>query len=338
MSSTSAPRKPSAPSAHPAPPGEAALPEICRGWLAWLAAEKGYSPATVRAYATDLAEFQAFLARRGGGLAAYADVTRDQVRGLLAELHRRGVKKSSVARKLSSLRGFFGWLMKHRLAEADPTAGVRNPRQEQRRPRLLNVDQALALMDAHVTPDPAGLRDLALAELLYGSGLRISEALGLDVEHVEPGSGFVRVLGKGSKQRLAPLSDPARARLARWLEQREAMAPAPEERALFLGARGGRLDRRQARRIIERLAVAAGLPTDVHPHMLRHSFATHLLEAGADLRDVQELLGHERIVTTTRYTHLDMAHLMRVYDKAHPRSGQANPAGTGEDDDEKETT
>lgn len=315
---------------------EEGLPPICREWLNRLIAEKGYSPATIRAYAADLVEFHAFLARRGLSLERYTEITRGQVRGLLSELHRRGVKKSSVARKLSTLRGFFRWLVKCHMSEIDPTIGVRNPRQEQRRPRLLNVDQALALMDAQVTPDPSGLRDLALVELLYGSGLRISEALGLDVKHVEPGSGFVRVLGKGGKERLAPLSDPARDRLCRWLEQREALNPAPGEHALFVGARGRRLDRRQARRIIERLAVAAGLPTEVHPHMLRHSFATHLLEAGADLRDVQELLGHQRIVTTTRYTHLDMAHLMRVYDKAHPRSGQASLA-TGTGDDEKET-
>ena len=315
-------------------PGKA-LPEVCRGFLAHLETERGYSPATVRAYATDLADFEDHLERSGKSLAAFGAVEPDHARSWLADLHRRGLKKSSVARKISSLRALFKYLEQNGLLTRNPLAGIKNPKQEKRQPRALNVDQAVSLMEAAVAPDPEGLRDLALAELLYGSGLRISEALGLDVEDTNPADGYVRVMGKGSKERLAPLSDAAMDRLARWLEQRNGLDPAPGERALFVGSRGGRrLDRRQAVRILVRLAKAAGLAPGVHPHMLRHSFATHLLQAGANLRDVQELLGHERVTTTQRYTHLDLDHIMRVYDKAHPRTGKGTGKGRKNNDEQ----
>ena len=165
------------------------------------------------------------------------------------------------------------------------------------------------------------MRDIALAEVLYGSGLRISEAIGLDLNDVD--SDVVRVVGKGNKERIVPLSSAAVKRIRRYMEQRHALLGDDySEQALFLSVRAGkRLDRRQANRIVAKLGKLAGLPKDVHPHMLRHSFATHMLEAGADLRSVQELLGHENLTTTQRYTHLDMQHIMQVYDSAHPRSG-----------------
>ncbi len=300
---------------------ESGLPALCRGFVAHLAAEKGYSPATVRSYETDLAQFEAFLQARQASLEHPESVTREHARGFMAEMHRLHIKKSSMARKLSSLRAFFRFLRRQRVLDADPLAGLRNPKQEKRQPRALNVDQAVAVMQAAAPKDPESLRDAALAELLYGSGLRVSEALGLDVTDVDAASGVVRVTGKGSKDRLAPLSDEARRRLAQYVEQRGAFAPPPGETALFLGQRGGRLNRRQAARIIEALSKKAGLAQRVHPHMLRHSFATHMLEAGADLRDIQELLGHERIGTTQRYTHLNLQQIMKVYDKAHPRAG-----------------
>lgn len=298
------------------------LAELCRGFLAHLAAEKGFSGATLAAYENDLRLFAEHLSGRGVSLEDPGAVTRDHVRGFLAELHRRGLKKSSMARKLSALRSFFRFLLRQRLVTANPVQGLSNPRQEKRHPRALNVDQAIGLMEAKLPPDPEGLRDLALAELLYGSGLRVSEAVGLNVHDLDTSSGVVRVTGKGSKQRLAPLSDAARARLDRYLGQRHAFVDDPLEKALFLGSRGGRLNRRQAARIVESLAKLAGLPQHVHPHMLRHSFATHMLEAGADLRDIQELLGHERISTTQRYTHLNLQQIMKVYDAAHPRASK----------------
>ncbi len=307
-------------------------------FLQYLSLVRGYSPATVAAYGRDLAGFAAFAAGESpGGEPDWARLTARHVRRYLAELHRQGAAKSSVARKLSTLRAFFRYLLKEGLAEADPTSGVRNPKQEKRHPRFLNVDQAFALLDAPKAMEAqtgaearsgaaaaaseaaARLRDLALAELLYGSGLRISEALGLDVLDVDPAGGFARVMGKGGKERMAPLSDTSRAALLKWLAARRALAR-PGERALFTGNRGDRLNRRQAARVIESLCKAAGLPQAVSPHALRHSFATHLLEAGADLRSVQELLGHARLATTQRYTHLSLAQVVQVYDKAHPGS------------------
>ncbi|WP_419787692.1 tyrosine recombinase XerC [Pseudodesulfovibrio sp.] len=292
-----------------------------QGFLGYLSVEKGYSKATVRAYGTDLEQFELFLERTKGTLEKPGRITREHVRGFLADLHRQSISKTSMGRKLSSLRAYFKYLMRHKVIGKDPMFGLHNPKQEKRNPQALNVDQAVSLMEAAVEPDPEGLRDIALAEVLYGSGLRISEALGLDLNDVD--SDVIRVVGKGSKERIVPLSDMAVQRLRRYMEQRHALLGDDySEQALFLGSRTGtRLNRRQANRIVERLAKLAGLPTDVHPHMLRHSFATHLLEAGADLRSVQELLGHERLTTTQRYTHLDMQRLMQVYDRAHPRSG-----------------
>lgn len=287
-------------------------------FLEYLDAEKGYSSATMRSYATDLEQFEEFLKTRKTSLEQPDTITKDHIRGFMAELHRRNVSKSTVSRKLSSLRAFFRFLARKRLCGNDPTMGIRNPKQEKTHPKALNVDQAIGMMEAAITPDPEGLRDLALAELLYGSGLRVSEAMELDVFDVD--SGVVRVMGKGRKERMVPLTNKSEERIKRWLEQRQAFEPVSGERALFLGKRGKRLDRREANRILNRLAAAAGLPREVHPHMLRHSFATHMLEAGANLRSVQEMLGHSRLSTTQRYTHLDLQQLMQVYDKAHPRS------------------
>lgn len=296
--------------------------EFIHAFLSYLEVEKGYSEATIRSYGTDLEQFDLFLRTRRRSLACPERVSKDLVRSFLAELHRRAVAKSTMARKLSSLRSFFRFLLKNDMLASDPTVGVHNPKQERHHPKALNVDQALKLMESAVTPDPEGLRDLALAELLYGSGLRISEAVSLNAYDVD--SGMVRVLGKGKKERIVPVSTQCERRLQDWLSQRHAFDPAVTEDALFVGARGKRLNRREANRILARLARAAGLPRDVHPHMLRHSFATHMLEAGADLRSVQELLGHERLTTTQRYTHLDLQKLMEIYDKAHPRAEGAD--------------
>jgi integrase/recombinase XerC len=345
------------------------IPETVEMFLAHLDLEKGYSPATVDAYAGDVLQFDALLARQHLSLTRPADIGRKHVQQFLADLHRRGVNKSSVGRKLSSLRAFFRFCARMRMLTLLPTEGMNNPKTEKRHPDILNVDQAFAVLDTpRKTPETAlpcitpsagraykknapqrgarialagenaeeeanaahnpdrkralDARDLCLAELLYGSGLRISEALSLDAGRLSADSGgAVRILGKGGKERLAPMTDAAKKALSVWLFLRPVLA-APEERALFVGARGRRLNRREAQRIIEYLCRRAGLPQPVSPHGLRHSFATHILEAGADLRSVQELLGHSRLTTTQRYTHLNLAHLMAVYDKAHPKAGE----------------
>lgn len=324
-------------------------------FLAHLEMEKGYSPATLAAYGEDMEDFTRFLKGEAISLDAPAGVERRHIQRYLADLHRRGMAKSSMGRKLSTLRGFFRFCARLRLVNTLPTEGVANPKQDKRHPKMLNVDQTFALLDVRSTAasparsgdsvdsgnaagsagqrlSPAAplpgeheadriesIRDLALAELLYGSGLRISEALDLQADAVNPAGGHVRVLGKGGKERMAPLSDTSREMLALWLSLRSLWA-GPGEKALFVGRRGGKLNRRVAARRLAELCRRAGLPEVISPHALRHSFATHLLESGADLRSVQELLGHSRLSTTQRYTHLNLAHLTKVYDAAHPKS------------------
>ena len=316
-------------------------PPPVQAFLVHLEGAKGYSQATLASYGRDLEQLEQFLNGRGETLAELKGVGRESIRGFLAELHRQGTKKSSIARKLSALRSFFRHMLRLQAIAADPMAGIRNPKQDKAHPRTLNVDQAFAMLDNVLGAGKQGaseaerLRNLALAELLYGSGLRVSEALGLDVLDADPAAGHVRVMGKGSKERIVPLSDASRLALAAYLKVRGELTPKPEEKALFLGVRGKRLQRRQANRIIAILAEEAGLPQSVSPHVLRHAFATHLLEAGADLRDVQELLGHANLSTTQRYTHLSLGTIMQAYDKAHPRA-QGTRATEKNGDDTRE--
>ncbi|MBQ9407358.1 MAG: tyrosine recombinase XerC [Desulfovibrio sp.] len=303
--------------------------ESIADFLTWLAVQKGYSVATQRAYGSDLRQLDEFLREQGVGLEQPDRVTRHHVQAYLSWLFRRGEAKSSMSRKLAAARSFFRYQQRQGRVTANIAALVHNPRQEKRHPRALNVDETFALLD---TVPPCAMesmeaerrlcRDLALAELLYGSGLRISEALALNVNDVQPATHVLRVLGKGGRERLAPLSDTSCESLDAWIKERPFLA-LPEERALFVGMRGARLHRREAVRIIERLCLQAGLNFVVSPHSLRHSFATHLLMAGADLRSVQELLGHKRLTTTQRYTQVSLEHLIDVYDRAHPRAGKS---------------
>ena len=325
-------------------------------FITHLKVEKAYSPATIAAYTRDLEQLEAYLARQGLDLTNPGSIRKNNIQGFLVELHRTQTEKSSMARKLSALRSYFNYLLRCGLIEISPCTGIRNPKQDKRQPKALNVDQTFALLEGLPSPGanllpphntPASLtdppknnfnqipdplpdhaedspavmaRDLALLELLYGSGLRISEALSLNAIDIATSSGAVMVMGKGAKERIVPLSDASVRALDNWLAQRNQIA-SPDEPALFVGKRGGRLDRRQANRIIAVSCLRAGLP-QVSVHSLRHSFASHLLQGGADMRSVQELLGHSRISTTQRYTHLDLAKLLEVYDKAHPRGDE----------------
>ncbi len=305
------------------------LPAPAAAFLAWMAYQKGASEATILAYGTDLLEFEEYLRQGSLTLARPKDIAKTDVQGFSIHLFRNGEARSSIARKLSALRSLFRHLMRKGKLAASPCDGVHNPKQDRRHPSMLNVDQTFELLDGETKRKEIpsdGLkeayfhRDMALFELLYGSGLRISEALGLDISDAGSGKDFIRVLGKGSKERMVPVSETCMKALSSWLERRDSIPHAQDEKALFLGNRGKRLDRRQAARILDSHAKANGIPQHISPHDLRHSFATHLLEGGADLRSVQELLGHSRISTTQRYTHLDMNTLTRVYDAAHPLS------------------
>ncbi|GFK95532.1 Tyrosine recombinase XerD [Fundidesulfovibrio magnetotacticus] len=314
------------------------LPENAEGFLAWLAVEKGYANATLEAYRDDLVAFERFLAGRGLSTAEPKAIGRREMQGFLAEQHRLRQARSSMGRRLSCLRGFFKHLIRRGALAKSPLDGLANPKLPRTNPKSLNVDQAFALLDsAPQGGDPVQARDKALAELLYGSGLRVSEALGLKLNDVDANGGLARVTGKGSKERLAPLSDTCRQALAAYMALRHAFSPLPSEQSLFLGLKGKPLQRRQANRILEGLSLQAGLPVSVNPHALRHSFASHMLQSGADMRAVQELLGHSRLSTTQRYTHLNLDQITRAYDKAHPRSGTGEAEGHGKDASAGET-
>ena len=240
------------------------------------------------------------------------------IRRFIAVLHGKGQSPRSLARILSSWRGLYEWLARKREVSANPCAGVRAPKAAKHLPETLSPDQAVRLVSVE-DATPNGARDRALFELAYSCGLRVSELTGLDLQHVERDSGEVRVTGKGSKTRIVPIGAPALAALAAWLVVRAKVAK-PGEAAIFVGRSGRRLSPREVQKSIKRRALLAGLDLDVHPHMLRHSFASHVLQSSGDLRAVQEMLGHASIASTQVYTHLDFQHLAKVYDAAHPRA------------------
>jgi integrase/recombinase XerC len=282
-------------------------------FLQYLDVERGASPHTLRSYATDLTEFTRFLAAERIEGVASADTR--AVRAFLAALHRRRLSKASIARKLAAIRSCFRFLARRGVLEVNPARQVRSPRLGRRLPSVLPKDEATQLLDVAAEPTAAGTRDRALLELLYASGLRVAEGCGLDLDDLDEARRTVRVLGKGDKERVVPVGEVALQALDAYLSMR-----GRQRGPLFLNARGGRLTPRSAHRIVKRLARRAGLSQRVTPHTLRHSFATHLLGEGADLRLIQELLGHRRLSTTQRYTHVSPEHLMRVYDAAHPRA------------------
>lgn len=295
-------------------------------FLLWQETQKGASPATVKAYKSDLECFAGFALARSPGLQiSFVDLK--IARAYAADLFRQDYVKSAIARKLAAIRSFFRYLVRVGFLAKNPLARLRNPKVERKNARFLNVDEAFAILEKNC-PQKEGagleLRDLALAELLYGSGLRVSEALSLDVADYSATVPYTRVMGKGGRERVAPITRTCVKALEAWLKVRPEFVK-NDENALFVGARGARLDRREAARIIKKLCVRAGAKTLISPHGLRHSFATHLLDAGADLRSTQELLGHKRLSTTQRYTHLSMDRIIAVYDAAHPGGGGEPP-------------
>jgi integrase/recombinase XerC len=286
---------------------------VVERWLAHLRDQRRLSPHTLAAYGRDAK----LLAALAGGREPESLRTAD-IRRFAATLHGRGLSPRSLARVLSAWRGLYDWLARHRLVAANPCAGVRAPKAPKRLPETLSPDDAVRLVSRD-DPTPLGLRDRAIFELAYSSGLRVSELTGLDLDAIDAESGEARVLGKGSKTRIVPVGAPALAAIAAWLPRRAEIAR-PGETALFVGPRGRRIAPREVQQRIKQWARAAGLTQDVHPHMLRHSFASHVLQSSGDLRAVQEMLGHASIASTQVYTHLDFQHLARVYDAAHPRA------------------
>lgn len=290
--------------------------DALQAFLAELGTERRLSTHTLSAYERDVRALLEFFVRDGVETLAAADAY--HIRRFAAECHRRGLGPRSIARRLSAVRTFYGYLLRRGLATTNPAVHVQAPRPSRRLPATLDTDQMASMLKA-APGSPLELRDAAILELLYSSGLRLSELTTLDLGDVDLADLTVRVVGKGSKARVIPVGRVAAEAIRAWLAVRDALAR-PEERALFIGRRGRRLGQRAVQLRVEAWARRRGVPVHVHPHMLRHSFASHLLESSGDLRAVQELLGHSSLSTTQVYTHLDFQHLAHIYDRTHPRA------------------
>jgi integrase/recombinase XerC len=285
-------------------------------YLGHLAVERRLSPLTVSHYRRDLTAFSAFC--EAGNVAGWQAVTVPQVRRFVATQHRRGLSGRTLQRMLSALRSFFQYLIREGLCQDNPARPVRAPKTPRHLPKTLDVDQTMQLLEQ--TPEDAlELRDHAMLEVLYSAGLRLSELVSLQLNNLDLADASLRVTGKGAKTRLAPVGRKARDALERWLKVRPSLAQA-NENAVFVGRFGKALTPRAVQQRLRRWALRHGAEAKLHPHLLRHCFATHLLESSGDLRAVQELLGHADISTTQIYTHLDFQHLAKVYDAAHPRA------------------
>ncbi|MFO0950955.1 MAG: tyrosine recombinase XerC [Isosphaeraceae bacterium] len=301
-------------------------------FLSHLQTERNASPHTVRCYEDDLAVFRRFLVesspvRSSGGSETSeeapepnpAEADARKLRRYSAWLAGQNYAPSTVARRLASLRSFFRYHRRQGSVTTDPAGGLRNPKQPKRLPRLLGVEDVIRILDAVATDTSAGVRDRAMYETLYGGGLRVSELVGLDLEDVDPTQDLLRVRGKGKRERLSPVGPTAMGWIAQWVRLREPKRP--DEPALFLNRFGTRLSSRSVGRLLEEHLSALGLdPNGASPHTFRHSFATHLLDRGADLRSVQELLGHRSLATTQVYTHVTRERLLDAYANAHPRA------------------
>ncbi len=278
--------------------------------------ERGLSPRTIEAYGRDLARLRAELA--ADGIESPERVDEHAVRAMVARLHRRGLGPKSLQRLLAATRSFFRWLIREGLAHANPASNIRAPKGPRKLPPTLDADTVTRLLD-FVPKTPVEKRDKAIMELFYSSGLRLAELAALHWDRIDFGSGMISVTGKGNKTRVVPLGRLAAEALADWRRERTALGGFTEP-AVFVSSRGRPISPRTIQARIRYWARRQGLPQNVHPHLLRHSFASHLLESSGDLRAVQELLGHADIATTQIYTHLDFQHLARVYDQAHPRA------------------
>ncbi|HEY0635393.1 MAG TPA: tyrosine recombinase XerC [Gammaproteobacteria bacterium] len=285
-------------------------------FLAHLQYQRRLSPHTVTNYRRDLARLNEFATRQS--LEAWGELDASLVRSYVAWRHHAGLDGRTLQRELSALRSFFNYLIGEGAANHNPGVDIPAPKSEKRLPRHLNVDQTARLL-AISGDDPLTLRDKAIMELFYSSGLRLAELLSLDIDSIDCRDGTVQVMGKGAKSRVVPVGRHALLAIEQWLKMRVVLAPL-EQKALFISRNGQRLSPRGVQQRLQQWAVKQGIETSLHPHMLRHSFATHLLESSGDLRAVQELLGHADIATTQVYTHLDFQHLAKVYDQTHPRA------------------
>ncbi len=281
--------------------------------------ERNASPHTIKAYRTDLAQFADYVGPQG-----WRDIDHVLIRGYLSSLYERGLSKTSVARALAALRSLYKWLAQEGEVEQNPASLVATPRLPKKLPRVPTIEEVNTVLDAAMPECSAfAERDQAMLELLYGCGIRNSELIGINVDDIRWSNELILVRGKGRKERFVPFGDSAKAAVQAYLPARQRVLGETKrttERALLINLRGSRLTTRSVGRIVKQIAVARGLSPDVHPHTLRHAFGTHMLEEGADLRAIQEMLGHERLSTTQRYTQLTVKHVMEVYDRTHPHA------------------
>jgi integrase/recombinase XerC len=312
----------------------AGLAELREGYLAMLRSERGSSAHTLRAYERELAQFTAYLTKQFGDRCDIRRIEHLHIRAYLAELYDRGLSKASAARALAAVRSWFKWLARMGHVPQNPAALVATPKLPKHLPRVPTIEQMNRALDSNAAADedasgwPA--RDAVIFELLYGCGIRNAELVGLDLKHIRWAAETLLVRGKGSKERLVPFGDAAAAAIRAYLPERSKRltAAGKQSDALLISARvktarvkgGGRLTTRSVGRIVKRMALAHGMAPETHPHTLRHAFGTHMLEEGADLRAIQELLGHERLSTTQRYTQLTVRQVAEVYDRTHPRA------------------
>jgi integrase/recombinase XerC len=294
-------------------PAEKAIAQFLRSLK-----EKNASAHTIKAYSIDLEQFASYV-----GEASWGDIDHVRIRGFLSHLYDRGLSKPSVARALAALRSFYKWMAREGMVDQNPAALVATPKLPKKLPRVPSMEELNAVMDSAM-PEVASFpeRDALIFELLYGCGIRNSELTGINLDDIRWSNEAILIRGKGKKERFVPLGDAAASAAKIYLRKRQAFeAGRKKNNALLVNLRdGSRLTPRSVGRIVKRIAIARGLPADVHPHTLRHAFGTHLLEEGADLRAIQELLGHERLATTQRYTQLSTRHVLEVYDKTHPRA------------------
>ena len=276
------------------------------------------SPHTIKAYSGDLDNFSAYIGSRG-----WSRIDHLMIRGFLSHLYDKGLGKTSVARSLAAVRSLYRWLAQEGVVEQNPAALVSTPKLAKKLPRVPTIEEMNTVLDGKM-PEVASLpqRDALMLELLYGCGIRNSELVGINLDDIRLSTEAILIRGKGKKERYVPFGDSVKAALAIYLPVRKQILGDTKRNtpALLINQRGGRLTTRSVGRIIKKIAVAKGLSPDVHPHTLRHAFGTHMLEEGADLRAIQEMLGHERLSTTQRYTQLSMKHVLSVYDQTHPRA------------------
>ena len=299
------------------------MQELSNRFINYLEAERNASPYTVRNYTHDLRHFFDFLKTRP--IESLKDVDKHVLRDYLSRLMEQGFSRSSIARKLSAIRSFFDYLLREGILSSNPAKTTSSPKLDRRLPSFLTVEQVVQLLSAPDLSKTAGLRDCAIMELLYSSGLRVSEVVNLNLEHIDLGSGEILVRGKGSKERVVLIGEPAKTALRNYLSEGRTQlfgARIRLTKAIFINRRGDRLTERTVQIRLNALAKRAGIGKRVHPHLLRHTFATHLLNGGADLRVVQELLGHAHLSSTQIYTHVTKNQAKKVYLSAHPLAGE----------------